>query len=295
MTNRRYIIVIGLTWALVAVLAFYMFLEPRRLPAAQSQYVNRQLSAGRVLYAENCANCHGPAGEGVVGPPLNRSALRGQPTDLPDTFTLITSTVSEGRPGSADPRWVRLKNGAFASYTGMNAWSQSKGGSLNQQQIEAIATFIMLGDWHSVAEVVPPPILPTLAGGTVDRSRVYALMPDAQGLSSQQNQAAKELLRAKTCIQCHTVGRIGGQFGPDLTKVGTWGIDQPFLEAWIKNPPRVKERAPRYWSNYGAPPLSNLSEAPTDRSIPLGHPQMPVLALSEQEVTTLAAYLSRLK
>ena len=78
-------------------------------------------------------------------------------------------------------------------------------------------------------------------------------MPDAPGIPAEASQRGKEIFVNKACVSCHTLGQVGGYVGPDLTKLGSWGLDEEFLKEWIKNPPAVVERAPRYWSNYGGP------------------------------------------
>ena len=56
---------------------------------------NGNSARGAVLFAQHCAVCHGPAGAGLVGPPLAKA----WDTSLPEL--LIRSTIVGGRPGTA--------------------------------------------------------------------------------------------------------------------------------------------------------------------------------------------------
>jgi mono/diheme cytochrome c family protein len=90
---------------------------------------------GAVLYAENCAVCHGPNGEGRVGASLAKDwpALR---ADL-----RVKSVIERGVPDSP-----------------MSAWSQENGGPLTDGDINDIVAFIL--SWEASAqalELTPTP------------------------------------------------------------------------------------------------------------------------------------------
>jgi len=53
------------------------------------------VAQGQVIYAETCAACHGPEGEGDVGPPLNGSAHAWHHMD-----NQLRSFVRDGIPGT---------------------------------------------------------------------------------------------------------------------------------------------------------------------------------------------------
>jgi mono/diheme cytochrome c family protein len=88
-----------------------------------------------VLYAENCAVCHGPDGEGRVGVALaiNWPGIR------PDLS--IKTAIERGVPGSPMP-----------------AWSQDNGGPLGDQDVNDLVAFVMT--WEATpqpAELAPTP------------------------------------------------------------------------------------------------------------------------------------------
>lgn len=250
MRGKRYLAVTVLAWLTIIVLGWYFIYDQSRMERAEAQHKAQLASIGAILYAENCVVCHGPVGEGVVGPPLNVDSFRADPDENREVYDLIHRTIVHGRPGTSDPHWVRLGNGMWASYTAMPAWGEEAGGPMNDLQTAALAHFIMMGDWNQVGRHIPAPapwIDPATGQVMWDR------MPDAVGIPAEASQRGKEIFVNRGCVACHTLGQVGGYVGPDLTKVGSWGLDEEFLKQWIKDPASVVERAPRYWSNYGGP------------------------------------------
>ena len=67
------------------------------------------------------------------------------------------------------------------------------------------------------------------------------------------------------CYGCHTVGKMGTPIGPDLSKVGT-KYSHAYIESWLRDPSTQRPSA-----------------------------HMPRLELSEQQVKSLAAFLSSLR
>jgi cytochrome c oxidase subunit 2 len=71
-------------------------------------------SSGQSIYSDNCATCHGPDGEGGVGPELGGGAVAEAFPDIEDQIAVIR----DGR-------------------NGMPAWE----GDLTPDEIEAVATY----------------------------------------------------------------------------------------------------------------------------------------------------------
>jgi mono/diheme cytochrome c family protein len=92
---------------------------------------------GALLYASNCAVCHGIEGEGRVGANLAKD----WPSFRPDL--LVKSTIENGVEGSVMP-----------------AWSREHGGPLTEQDINDIVAFILT--WSGVETA-------TETGGTAVR------------------------------------------------------------------------------------------------------------------------------
>ncbi len=329
MRGKRYIAVTALAWVFIIMLGWYFVYDIPRMEQASAQHKTKMANIGAMLYGENCATCHGPKGEGVVGPPLNKEAFRADPDENKEVYDLIYKAIDSGRPGTSDPNWVRLQNGVWASYTAMPVWGAENGGPMNEEMIAAITHFIMMGDWDDVGAHIPAPAPWQDENGEIQWNK----FPDGIGLSAEASQAGKEIFVDGGCVFCHSVGSVGGKVGPDLTKLGSWGLDREFLTEWIADPASVVERAPRYWSNYGGPyqlPIdpshssvqsSGISgeqlpggEQPADEGngdelqggavdvdfpIPsteeLPPTQMPDMGLSDEDIEVLVEYLLHLK
>lgn len=115
------------------VLAFplYRVTEPTNRAAAYEAQLESLAEQGESIYGFNCASCHGPDGEGGVGPTLNAKGFLDSATN--SQIELLTAV---GVPGSA-----------------MNAYSQDFAGPLTAEQIRAVTTF--LRTWEEDAPDVP--------------------------------------------------------------------------------------------------------------------------------------------
>jgi cytochrome c oxidase subunit 2 len=105
-------------------------------------------------------------------------------------------------------------------------------------------------------------IIPTLVWGlTAFFAGVHLV---AAGQRSLVDQGSK-LFIEQGCYGCHTVGKMGSPIGPDLSRVGA-RHPQSYLLQWLRDPTSLK---------------------------PTAH--MPKIALTEEEVQALAAYLASLR
>ncbi len=77
-------------------------------------------SAGAVVFAANCAVCHGDRGQGRIGRTLAKA------WEATDPLAYIRQVVNDGIPGSAMP-----------------AWSQAKGGPLTDADIANVGAFVL--------------------------------------------------------------------------------------------------------------------------------------------------------
>ena len=136
---------LSLTLALLAAFQIYLWREPARIQAVEAADQLAAVTAGRGLYAENCAACHGKNGEGLVGPALNSRQLLATTAD--DT---LFSLIRTGVPSTVMP-----------------AWGQAFGGPLTDEQATQLVTFIRA--WEPTApEITPVAITPDpVRGATI--------------------------------------------------------------------------------------------------------------------------------
>ena len=109
-----------------------------RLPITPVPDVEGDPNQGAVLYAENCAVCHGPNGEGRIGVTLSKD----WPSIRPDLQA--KAAIVSGISGSPMP-----------------AWSQEEGGPLTDQDINDIVAFMMTWEAPGAPVDLAPTPTPT--------------------------------------------------------------------------------------------------------------------------------------
>jgi len=283
-----------LLWAAVLVFQVVWMSEPGRLSRAEARVLEEQIARGAQLYAENCVICHGPAGEGVIGPPVNRPEWRENLTEIEreQVAAMLTSVVELGRGGSDATRWEISGgpgNWTITSYTKMPTWGRAHGGPLNEQQVEDLVALMMEFEWGTadVARMIAPHIPPAT-------TTTFENLPEATGVSQAVNDRGRQLV-VDNCLVCHMVGDYGRPYGPTLTDVGNWTTPE-FLYDWLTDTENLVPRMPTVW-------MGNGEEKTTPEDVPVDwmgiHRTVmpnPVrdLGLSVEDVEVLVEYLSGL-
>lgn len=313
--ERKYRVLMWLSLALFIILIGSCVREPLRMQAAVDRQHEEYVLKGAATYSQNCVQCHGPRGEGVIGMPLNRTAYK---TDYQSpagkqVYDMIVQTVKQGRKGNATVyQWEKMPDGHFLSYTQMPAWGRDYGGPLDDDYVKALALFIMnpTGEqWNVVGDTDLAPF--QASNYEKDPATGKMPLPDSTA-DAATNATAKALLNDLTksqCLTCHTVGTHGSKIGPDLTHVGSWGVDQAFIENWIKyaNVPAANaadktpalahdQRMPVYWSANRATitPQADLTVQVKSEG-PYFMPRFKGGKLSDDDIATIARYLMGLK
>jgi len=142
-----FVVGLGLTLAIGAVLQLYLMREPGRIEAARVAERAEAEEAGRTLYADNCTACHGQDGEGEtgVGPALNsRELLKTTPDEI--LFGLTNTGVPD---------------------TLMPAWGQAFGGPFTDEEVLRLVAFIRA--WEPTApEIIAADLSPDpVRGATI--------------------------------------------------------------------------------------------------------------------------------
>lgn len=311
--ERKYKIISLLTILLAVFLLGNCVRELPRMNAAVAKQHDEYVLKGAKVYAQNCVQCHGPRGEGVIGMPLNRDVFKidyQSPKGKPQ-YDMLVQTIKQGRSGNTQHyQWEKTADGKWLSYTAMPAWGRDFGGPLDDDYVKALALFIM--DPTGEQWIIPgDTTLAPFQDPNFDKDEKGQIpLPDAD-VDAATNVAAKALLNNTTkslCLTCHTIGTRGAKIGPDLTQVGRWGVDQKFLEDWIKyaNVPQANAtdktpamahdlRMPVYWSANRA----NTSPQPVlkDPVVAQGPYYMNRFKdkLTDDEISTIVRYLLGLK
>ena len=221
--TRLFEILAGLlaTQFIVFGLAIYMLNEPTRIVEAQNETLAVQLDDAMTLYAENCAVCHGLAGEGIgATPALDSDALRTMAYD--DLF----KTVARGRYDTAMP-----------------AWSKEDGGALSDYQISELAALVQFGDWQETQDRVVnlglAPLVPFTSDPDPALLEAVANLPDGATLQTGIQ------LFGTNCVACHGADGLGTGIAPalndpivrektaeELNRTITFGVSGTLMAGW---------------------------------------------------------------
>jgi mono/diheme cytochrome c family protein len=131
--------ILSVSFAIFVVLGMLVYIlnDNSRADTTNLNSIEASAEIGAELFGPNCSQCHGPKGEGAIGPALDRSDWHaGDPKyDENSVTTFIRNAVRRGQyspqPGIQMP-----------------AWSKDYGGPLNEEEIEDVITFITHGDWN---------------------------------------------------------------------------------------------------------------------------------------------------
>jgi mono/diheme cytochrome c family protein len=236
------------------------------------------------LYAQYCIQCHGPVGEGCIGPALNRPdwrpVINGEPNPTFDEASedLIYKTIERGRasnqPGVQMPGWS-VREGT---------------GSLTDQQLDDLVAFIQYGTWEEAIN------------DAASATNLGEELPAYPGFTDKAKLAeVREVMLAKGCLTCHQMGRAGGAVGAILTDVGS-RRDADWLRTWIKDPKTVppEERGPNLWligptATVPLPPgvEPTVGPQPTAQRFIMNATYMPTIDMTDEELELLVDYLSK--
>jgi mono/diheme cytochrome c family protein len=176
-----------------------------------------QLKEGARLYAENCAVCHGPKGEGRVGATLAKN----WPSIRPDIT--VHNIIANGIAQSPMP-----------------AWSQAKGGPLTEEQIGALTGFLLSWETGGFPEIL---IVPSATAHP-------PITPVAEVQGDPNHGAA---LYGENCVMCH--GPKGeGRIGATLAKA--WPSVRPDISIKTTIMDGVEGSPMPAWSQAKGGPLS---------------------------------------
>ena len=178
---------------LVIGVPVYAVLEPARMEQSQADLRQEFVSDAAVIYVQNCALCHGAAGEGIGSmPALDNEGLR------TSDFEFLYKTIARGRYDTV-----------------MAGWHDEEGGSLNEYQINELVALIRYGDWPQVGEMAAEQglIPPTLPVPEVDE----AFLAEVSALGPEGNVWAEGMqLFANNCTVCHGINGEGSDIGAVL-------------------------------------------------------------------------------
>ena len=162
-------VVLVLTLCILVLFQIYIWREPGRIEAVEAEDHSLAVAAGRELYAENCAACHGEGGEGGIAPALNSQDLLRMTSD-----EALFSLTRTGVPGSSMP-----------------AWGQTFGGPFTDEQIAHMVVFIR--HWEPTApKSTPEDTAPDPARGALIYDQTCSVCHGQNGLGTDQTPALND-------------------------------------------------------------------------------------------------------
>ena len=192
MTNTMKFTGILATLVIVIILPVYASIEPNHQQDLLVDYYSNAVQTATEHYAQNCAICHGAAGEGIgENPSLNNDAVRLM------SETDLFKVISRGRDGTL-----------------MAAWASEEGGILSNSQVEDIVTLIQNVNWSyvetRVAELgmTPPEI--------IEMEVSEEMLASVTSLPDGENLAEGLLVYADNCAACHGANGAGTVIAPAI-------------------------------------------------------------------------------
>jgi mono/diheme cytochrome c family protein len=176
---------VALSVFMAIFIPLYWVIEPTRIDEKMDEFYEQDVAKGRVLYAQNCTNCHGDNAQGGFAPHPDPNVDAAWPAPALDNIVaryedsiivedielFITQTLLQGRAG-----------------TPMPAWGAAYQGPMNDQQIEALTKYIL-----------------SIQTGEVPEAQAYV------GASGRD-------VFMDNCARCHGQ-QAEGRVGPSLTEV----------------------------------------------------------------------------
>lgn len=187
------------TFLILIIIPLYTWLEPTQQEGLLAEYYSDAVESSTELYAENCAVCHGAAGQGIAeNPPLksNSVVLMSEPD--------LSKVISRGRGGTL-----------------MAAWAAEEGGIFSNPQIDDLVIFIQHANWDyvemRVAELglTPPDV--------IEMEVSDEMLASVESLPGGENLADGLIVYAENCAACHGTNGAGTGIAPQ--------IDSPELRA----------------------------------------------------------------
>lgn len=310
--SSRMIISVAFVLAITLGMLVYILNDTVRGTGQGQEETEKKALAGAKLFGQNCSQCHGPKGEGAIGPAVFRPEWRAETSgfDLNGTTNVLSQVLRRGQhspqPGIQMP-----------------AWSKDYGGPFNDQNIEDVMTFIIYGNWEEALQFTASPNYNAdIPANTVQKAKYPDTLSDAlkakypnaatdkaqadafkaegnanaeelrkilgNNKPGEQLNGLKQLVQVKGCIGCHALGSAGTTLGPNLSEVGSRRTAE-WLYKWIENPSlvAVSDRGPNLNPWFAMENRNKLW--------PMNPTFMPTIQMTQQERQSIVDYLKDLK
>ncbi|MBL7162849.1 MAG: c-type cytochrome [Anaerolineales bacterium] len=180
------------TLVIVIILPLYASLEPSQQEQLLNDYYTDAVLASTEQYAQNCAVCHGAAGEGIGdNPPLDSDAVRMM------SEVDLYRVIARGRDSTL-----------------MAAWAAEEGGIFSNPQVDDFVTFIQQANWEFVeARVTDLGLTPP---EVIEMEVSEEMLANLADLPGGEELSAGLLVYAESCAACHGANGAGTVIAPAI-------------------------------------------------------------------------------
>lgn len=212
--ERKVMLATGMIIGIGALLSIYGVFDPGRQARAKERQLDTSIRRGAENYATLCYTCHGEDGKSAVvpgsdpprvTPQLNRDQFadswKGDPDDYKKTFDLVYKTIQRGRPG-----------------TPMPAWSQTDGGTLNEEQVYELASLVTHGSRPLAGQPTSWDVVREYVDETIARGGPTPIPPEVAAAANvpPELKAGADLFSKNGCVACHATQGTQTLVGPSL-------------------------------------------------------------------------------
>ncbi len=227
--------IIGLlaTLVILAIIPIYSMIEPEQQAQQLESFYTDAVVTSTDIYAENCAVCHGAAGEGIGDtPPLNSEGLRAMSENE------LIKVISRGRDNTI-----------------MAAWAVEEGGILSAAQIGDMVIFIQQANWEYVDARVnelgmtPPEV--------IEMEVSEEMLASLASLDGGDTLSLGLTTYAENCAACHGSNGAGTMIAPALDSANLRATPRDEILATVNN--GVNGTLMASWQNILAPEEINAT------------------------------------
>lgn len=221
----------------IVLLALVLVTEEPRMEAQTNSWDGRSIENGAIIFANNCASCHGIDGQGVPGPALHSRYFFTQRLDdvgfTGSVEDYVALTVEAGRPSKMHPQWGGLA---------MATWGEDYGGPLRNDQVRDVARYV--ANWEASAmeqTMADDPWIPFEdTPSRVALEDVYR-EEGAEPAEPPEPRPPEELFTSMACIGCHNLdepqtednrGPVGPNMG-NIAEIAATRVDDMSAEEYV--------------------------------------------------------------